>query len=274
MEKKNFIFFGTPRFAEIFLGELIENGLTPSMVITNPDRPAGRKKIITPPSVKTLAEGHGITVFQNKSETLNFKLGTSFGLVAAYGLIIPESVIRLFPKGVLCIHPSLLPELRGATPIQTALLENRAETGTTIFLLDKQIDHGAIIAQKKLAITGEDNYATLEEKLAKLSAELFSETIEKYLDGKIVPTPQDEKKATLTKKFSREDAFIEEKELKDAIEGKNSERVSAKIRAFSTEPGTWTIQNGKQIKLLECYILDGKLVLKKIQTEGKKPQTL
>lgn len=274
MQKDNFIFFGTPRFAEIFLREIIQFGFVPRAVITNPDKPTGRKKIITPPLIKTLAEENDIPVFQNKPETFNIELGVSFGLVAAYGRIIPDSVIRLFPKGILCAHPSLLPELRGATPIQTALLENRKETGTTLFLLDKFVDHGAILAQEKITIMENDDYASLEEKLAKLSAKLFSETIGKYIAGEIKPILQNEGEVTLTKKFSRDDAFISEEDLLNAIAGKSAEKVFGKIRAFQTEPGAWTIKNGKQIKLLAAVLENGKLRLTRVQYEGKKPQAL
>jgi methionyl-tRNA formyltransferase len=140
--------------------------------------------------------------------------------------------------------------------------------------LDKYVDHGAIIAQKKISIADDDDYSSLEEKLAKLSAELFSEVISKYLHGEITPSAQDEEKATLTKKFSRDDAFIPEDELHNAILGKNPTKVFGKIRAFQTEPGAWTIKNSKQVKLLGCVLEEGKLRLTQVQYEGKKPQIL
>ncbi len=278
MQNAQFVFFGTPRFAEIFLSEILKRGFIPSLVICNPDRPAGRKKILTSPPVKALAEKHGIPVLQpenkNELETLNLKLETSFGLVAAYGEIIPTSVIQKFPKGIIGVHPSLLPEFRGATPIQAVLLERKEKTGISLFLLDEKVDHGPTIAQKNVAIGESDDYLSLEKKLALAGADLFVEKIGGYLSGEIKPTLQDESQATYTKKFSREDAFVPEDGLKNALDGRGAEGVCAKIRAFSAEPGAWTIQNGKQVKLLKCEIAGGKLVLKKIQPEGKKPQTL
>ena len=287
----NFAFFGTPRFAEIFLSEIVRKGVVPSLVVTNPDRPAGRKKELAPPPVKVLAEKHGIPVFQEKLETLNLKLETQehgFGLVAAYGSIIPKSVIEIFPKGIICLHPSLLPELRGATPIQTALLEGREETGVSLFLMDEKVDHGQILSERKIAISENDDYVSLEEKLAKSGAELFIEIMPEYLSEKLSPIPQDESRATYTKKFPREAAFVPEAELKDALAGKGARQVSAKIRAFSKEPGAWTIIspgsstslgklnfcNPTQVKLLACEIVEGKLKLTKIQTESKKAQIL
>lgn len=272
---KNFAFFGTPRFAEIFLSGILARGFTPSFVVTNPDRPKGRKKEFTPPPVKVLAQKYGLAVLQPEKLSEKFQTdGSEFGVVAAYGNIIPKSAIAAFPKGIIGVHPSLLPELRGATPIQSALLEEKKETGTSLFLLDEKVDHGPVLNTKRVTINNDDDYISLEEKLAKTSAELFLETIEKYLSGEIVPAPQDESKATFTKKFSREDTFVSEDELTQALKGNGAEKVAGKIRAFSAEPGAWTIQNGKQVKLLACRIENGKLKLTKIQTEGKNPQTL
>jgi methionyl-tRNA formyltransferase len=270
----DFIFFGTPRFAEIFLSELLEKGLKPKAVVTNPDRPAGRKKEMTPPAVKMIAEKSGIPVFQPESLTGANLPEAEFGVVAAYGSIVPESVINMFPKGIICVHPSLLPKYRGATPIQTAILNEERETGTTLFLLDKLVDHGPILAQKEMGIAADEDYLSLEEKLARISAELFSEVIGKYVSGKLEPLPQEESKATLTKKFSRDDAFVPADELKNACEGTGATRIYAKIRALNPEPGAWTRVNGKEIKLLEAEMRDGKLVVKTVQPEGKKPYSL
>ena len=270
-----FVFFGTPRFAEIFLMGIMEKGFSPSLVVTNPDRPAGRKKELTPPPVKILAEKRGIPILQPDKLSVGFdSKGAEFGIVSAYGGIIPKVAIEAFPKGIIGVHPSLLPLLRGATPIQTALLEGKTETGVSLFLLDEKADHGPIINEKQAIIDENDDYLSLEEKLAESGAELFVETIEKYLSGEIAPETQDESKATFTKKFSREDAFVHPETLAAAERGEDAFLVSRKIKAFVAEPGAWTIKNGKQMKLLECAVLEGKLILKKIQTEGKNPQTL
>lgn len=274
IQNKKFVFFGSPLFAEIFLANILNAGFIPHIVVCNPDRKQGRKKILTPPSVKVLAEKNGIPVFQPEKLTAeNFK-EYDFAVVAAYSKIIPQTIIESFPNGVIGVHPSLLPAFRGATPIQSALLSGITETGTSLFLIDKEIDHGPLLGEEKIKIEEEDNYASLEEKLAHAGAKVFRKTIEKYLAGKIIPENQNHKKATFTKKFSRDDAFITPLDLENAKNGKNAFLTARKIKAFSTEPGAWTKQGEKQIKLLDGVVRDNKLVLTKIQIEGKKPQEL
>ncbi len=270
----DFVFFGTPRFAEIFLSELLEKGLRPKAVVTNPDRPVGRKKELTPPPIKILAEKAGIPVYQPSKLLRDDLPDAKLGVLAAYGSIVPQSIIDSFPKGIICIHPSLLPKYRGATPIQTAILNEERETGTTLFLLDKFVDHGPLLAQEKAEIGTGETYLSLETKLARLSAKLFSEIAEGYVSGKVAPVPQNEAGATLTKKFSREDAFVPADELKNACEGIGGAPIYAKIRALNPEPGAWTRIHEKEIKLLEAEMKDDKLVLKVVQPEGKKPYSL
>lgn len=282
MQKHNvpFVFFGTPRFAAIVLSTLLEHGLSPATIVTNPDRPVGRKKIITPPPTKILAQKSNIPILQpeslshSKFEIQNSKF--TLGVLAAYGKIVPKEVIELFPKGIIGIHPSLLPKYRGATPIQNALLEGDAKTGVTLFLTDEQVDHGKIISNAELLISNEDTYLTLEEKLAKLGAELLAQTLPGYLDGTIVPKEQEHAEATFTKKFSTDDAFVPIQDLEAALEGEKEKavRIDRMVRALNPEPGAWTLQNGKRMKLLGSRITEDKLLLTKIQLEGKKPQEL
>lgn len=275
---ESFVFFGTPRFAAITLDSLIHTDLIPSLVITNPDRPIGRKKVITPPPVKTLAAAHGIPVAQPESLS-DYRLPTadySFGILAAYGKIIPQQLTRSFPKDIIGIHPSLLPKYRGATPIQNAILCGDKETGVTLFLVDEKVDHGKIVASSEERIASGDTYRTLEEKLARLGAELLIRTLPDYLSGKIIPREQDHARATFTKKFLANDAFVPIEDLESAFGG-NAEkaiRIDRMIRALNPEPGVWTIQNGKRMKLLESKVIGGAVMLTKIQMEGKKPQEI
>jgi methionyl-tRNA formyltransferase len=273
-----FAFFGTPRFAEIILERLIQNGFVPSALICNPDRPVGRKKVITPPPTKLLAQKHNIPISQpEKLEIRNLRLEigkVDFALAAAYGKIIPKDIISTFPKGMIGVHPSLLPKYRGASPIQTAILNGEKETGITLFLIDEKTDHGKIIAQNTITITSNDNYNSLEEKLAEIGAELAIKTIPDYIDGKIITEEQNHTEATLTKKFETEDGFVSSEALQLAFNGEKSFELHKKICALNPEPGVWTLQNGKRIKLLESKLKDGKLILKKIQIEGKTPQIL
>jgi len=271
-----FIFFGSPEFAAIILERLIAAGLPPALIVCNPDRPTGRKKIITPPPAKIVAQKNGFPVLQPvdlktedfKSEIKDFDLG----IVAAYGQIIPKEIIGSFKNGVLGVHPSLLPKYRGATPIQSVILNGDRVTGVTLFLMDEQIDHGPILAQREFRIqnleSGIWNYETLHDKLAELGGDLLVETIPKYAKGEYKLQPQNDKDATYTKKFKDDDAYID-------LEKDDPVMVERRVRALNPEPGVWTFQNNKKrLKILEAEIIDGKLKLKKIQIEGKTPQNL
>ncbi len=268
----NFVFFGTPEFAAIILDKLIRTGLVPAAVVCNPDRPVGRKKIITPPPTKVLALRYGIKIFQ--PETLDISMfkylragEIDFAVVTAYAKIIPKEIIQAFKLGVIGVHPSLLPRHRGATPIQTAILEGDEVTGVTLFLMDEQVDHGPILAKRELTITDNDDCGTLTKKLAEVGAKLLIETLPKFLKGEIKPQVQNEKYATYTRKFTTDDAYVD-------LEKDDPILVVRKVKALNPEPGVWTIQGGKRTKILDAELRDGRLVLKKIQVEGKKPRLL
>ncbi len=286
----NYIFFGTPRFAALILEKLIASGMPPQVVVCNPDKPVGRKQIITPPPAKRIAEKHGIKVYQPKtlkSEETARELVEKSGkvdvaVVAAYGKLIPENIL-LFPKrGMVNIHPSLLPKYRGPTPIQSAIINGDEMTGVTLMALDEEIDHGPIIARRTVAVAGLE-YENLERILAEEGAELLVTTLPHYISGDIKSKPQNHDEATLTKKFSTDDAFVAYADLMSAVHGKDkkqAEQIERMIRALNPEPGMWTIikgeeiglPNGKRVKLLEAVIKNNTLILKKIQVAGKKPQ--
>ena len=283
-----FAFFGTPRFAEIVLEELITQGLIPSAVICNPDRPVGRKKIITPPPTKLLAQKHNIEILQPESLT-NYKLPVTdydFFVIAAYGKIIPKEILNTPKFGTLGIHPSLLPKHRGASPIQTAILDGDEETGVTLFLVDEKVDHGKTIAQNTITIINNDTYLSLEDKLAKLGAELLIKTLPDYINGKILPKEQDDGEATFTKKFETQDGFVSLDVLEAALQGEKAFWIHKKICALNPEPGAWTLRQAQgklskknsdkpqRMKLLESEFKGDRLVLKKIQIEGKTSQIL
>jgi methionyl-tRNA formyltransferase len=268
-----YIFFGTPRFAEIILGELLRE--PPVAIVCNPDRPFGRKKIITAPATKALAEKNNITVFQPETmaDLLALKpnleaLQPDFFVVAAYAKIIPQAILDIPRMGTLGVHPSLLPKYRGASPIQSAILNGETETGSTIYLMDEKTDHGPIISQEKLPAILDMSYLELEKKLAELSGTLLLKTIPNFFAGNITPRVQDESEATLTKKFKTEDGFIDADELTSTVKATEMLR---KIRGLNPEPGAWTIQHGKRIKLLKAKIYEGRLVLLETQREGERP---
>lgn len=271
LSKTNFAFLGTPEFAAIILEEIIKAGMTPALVVCNPDKPVGKKKIITAPPTKIIAQKYNIPVWQpEKIETEEFRnkfKKIDFALIAAYSKILPKEIIYAPRKGALVIHPSLLPRHRGATPIQNAILAGDEITGATLILADEKVDHGPIIAGKELEIKKDENYESLMERLAKLSSELILKTIPDWLADKIKLQTQNENYATCTKKFKTEDGFVD-------LEKESAETIMRKIRALNPEPGVWTIQNDKRTKILEAKLIDGKLKITKIQTEGKKPQSV
>lgn len=271
--KYPFIFFGSPRFAEIIFGELLRRGFIPDAVVCNPDRPVGRKKIITPPPVKILALENGIPVLQ-PGETENpddFSSlvkkhihEESFGVVAAYARIIPLPVLSLFPFGVLGVHPSLLPLYRGATPIQTAILNGETITGVSIYKMDERMDHGGILGRIEVPVLDSDRYVSLEEKLALAGSGLLTEMIPAYIGGGIVPLEQEHEKATYTKKIRTEDGFVD-------IGKDDPLLVFRKIRALSPDPGVYAFIGSKRTKLLTAVIESGKVIVTKIVEEGKNP---
>ena len=284
----NYIFFGTPRFGALVLKELISAGMPPLLVVCNPDKPVGRKQIVTAPPVKRIAEIHDIPVYQPKtlkSEEVMQELSRhdiDTAVVAAYGKIIPDNLLRLPKHGMVNIHPSLLLKYRGATPIQSAILEGDSVTGITLIVLDKELDHGPIIAQRTVTIDGR-GYEELELLLAEEGAELLVTTLSRYLSGDIQPKPQEHADATMTKKFTAEDAYVPYDDLRAAVTGDAvaASRIDRMVRAFAHEPGVWTeptdttlnLPVGKRVKILETRLEEGLLHLVRIQIAGKKPQS-
>ena len=275
----NYVFFGTPRFAELVLHELIAAGMPPAAVVCNPDRPVGRRRILTPPQVKQLAERNGIRVLQPEKLDTAFEqelaaLRPDFFVVAAYAKIIPQSVLDIARIGTLGTHPSLLPKYRGASPIQSVLLNGETRTGATIYLMDAKMDHGPILAQDELAIRGNETYLELEGSLAQQAGRLLAKTIPPFFAGTLEPRPQNESDATFTKKFTTENGFVPEHDLAAAESGDDAqtERIDRMIRALDPEPGAWTTREGKRIKLLAARNENGTLRLTRIQREGEKPK--
>ncbi len=214
LTKISAIFFGTDDFARTVLARLIKNGqFIFQAVVTQPDKPVGRKKIITPPPVKVLAQEEKIAVWQPAKLKTDFinqlkKTGADIFIVAAYGKILPAELINLPKYKTVNLHPSLLPKYRGPAPIQAALLNGDKITGTTLMLIDEKMDHGDIIAKSQITISKSDNYKSSSKKLAELSAELLINTLPDYLTGKIKPQPQDHSQATYTKIIRKEDGLI------------------------------------------------------------------
>ena len=277
-----FLFFGTPYFSARVLEKLIERGIVPAAVVTNPDRPVGRKKAITPPPVKVLAEKHGIKIYQPEKLDEPFinelkSLRPDFFLVFAYNKIFRKSFLAIPRLGTVGVHPSFLPKYRGPSPFQTALLDGERETGVTLYLLDEGVDSGPVLAKSQpIAIGPNDTFATLALKLADAGAEILVETLPRFTEGKITPQPQVESQATFTKKFTTEDGFVKPEDLEAAENGalEIAAKIDRKIRALNPDPGVWTMKDGKRIKLLEASIENGSLRLTVTQREGEKPRAV
>ncbi len=271
MSKAKIAFFGTPEFSVIILNELKKGGILPELIITAPDKRAGRGLKLTPPPVKVWAEENGIEYLQPEkldsdfTNSLNANRYTLF-LVAAYGKILPKEILELPTHGTLNVHPSLLPKFRGPSPIHSNILENVGMSGVTIMLLDEEMDHGAIVKSQKLKIESEMRAPELEDKLAHLGGKLLAETIPDWISGKIKSVPQDHARATYTKKITKEDGLID---LNDS-----AELNYRKFRAFYGWPGTYFFveQGAKKIRVIikDAELKNGVFKIKRVLPEGKK----
>lgn len=260
------IFFGTPSVSADVLEALVKNGLEVSLIVTNEDKPIGRKHLITPPPVKVVAEKYNIPFIQPKKlsevDWSRFDLAQSVGIVVAYGKIIPESVINLFPNGLLNIHYSLLPKWRGASPVESSILSGDAITGVSIQKLIFKLDAGAVIAEEKVEIDNAITTPELKNKLTDAGIKLLLETLPKYLAGEITPREQDENLATHCKKIEKADGEI--KESDSDIE------KWRKYRAYFGWPGTFYFDSaGKRNKITLADFKNEKFIIKKIIPEGK-----
>ena len=248
-DKIKIVFMGTPEFSAIILKELCQSKYKPILVVTAPDKPVGRKQILTSPPVKVIAQKYEIPAAQPekiaslKSEILNLK--PDLIVVAAYGQILPKEILEIPKFGCLNVHPSLLPRWRGPSPIQYTILNGDEKTGITIILMDEKMDHGPILTNSKLQITNPKiTYLELHNKLAEIGDKLLLETIPRWIKGEIKPEPQDESKTTYTKILTREDGEIDWK--------KSAEDLERQIRAFDPWPGSftfWEIMKGKLLRI-------------------------
>jgi len=272
MNEIKFAFFGTPFFAEVILDKLEHAGFLPSVIITTPDKPKDRGLALAIPETKKWARERNILVFQPvklDSEFISKLKEEKYDLfiVASYGKIIPKEIIDMPKYGTLNVHPSLLPKLRGASPIEGAILSGE-KTGVTIMLIDEEMDHGPIIAQKELDISNSEILSRneLEEKLAKMGGEILADTIPKWIAKELNAKEQEHKKATYTKKIKKEDGLIDLNE--------SAEKNLRKIRAYDGWPGAYFFinHNTRSVRVLikNAEIKEGKLDILRVVPEGKK----
>ncbi|MFN6202869.1 MAG: methionyl-tRNA formyltransferase, partial [Acidobacteriota bacterium] len=244
------IYLGTPQFAVPPLASLLAAGHEIVAVITQPDRPVGRKQVLTPPPVKLLAEAHGLPVHQpEKIRTPEARAifeplfsAVDAAVVAAYGRILPGWMLAAPRLGCLNIHSSLLPKYRGAAPINWAIAEGETETGVTLMQMDEGMDTGAIIAQRRVTIGADETAAELTRRLADLGAELLIGMLPEIAGGKIEAVAQDESAATLAPILKREDGAVDW--------SLTARQISTRRRGFTPFPGCHTFLAGQRLELV------------------------
>src|SRR3989344_7952332 len=283
IKKLNFVFFGTPDVASGTLEILKQAGFLPSLIVTSPDARAGRKMLIPPPPVKVWAIENNIPYIQPEKLDEEFcnQLKPSclepncLFIVVAYGKIMPKNVLEMPRLGSINIHYSLLPKYRGASPVESAILNGDRETGITIQQMEYKMDSGAIIAQEKVEILPEEKAPELRKRLIKIGGEFLVKTLSTssalqqvqgtspYVGGGWVGVKQDESKATYCVKIKKEDGLVN-------IETDSDETLWRKFRAYSHWPRTFFFKDDKRIIITDAELVDNKFVIKKILPEGKK----
>jgi methionyl-tRNA formyltransferase len=245
------IFMGTPEFAVPVLDALNVAGHKIVGVYTKPDRPTGRGKRLQAPPVKQYAVEHGLPVFQpaslRRDEAARQELASlapDLIVVAAYGLFLPVETFELPRLKTLNIHPSLLPQYRGSSPVSSAILNGDDVTGVTIIKLSEEMDAGDIAAQVETSIEPDETTDVLTERLFRTGADLLVDILPGWERGEIKPQPQDESQATFTIRLTREDGEIDWND--------SSDRILRKIRAYHPWPGTFTHWDGKTVKIIEA----------------------
>jgi len=296
-QKYSIVFFGTPDFSLATLKLLANNpDFEIISVVTQSDQPVGRGKKIVASPIKRLAQELKLKVLTDlktaTAEIVNLK--PDLGIVVAYGEFLPEKLLNAFKFGCLNIHPSLLPLYRGPAPIPACIFNGDKETGVSLMKLDKEMDHGPIVAQEKFKLTGAETTETLADQLSLVGAKLLLKTLPLYLEGKITPQEQNHELATFTELLKKEDGHLDfsqpaeklarqirgvlpwpKAETEITLKNKNIElkilQAEAVLLENNKKPvGEWLVENNQLIMI--CGNNSG-LNLKLIQPIGKNPQT-
>ena len=254
MDKKKIVFMGTPKFAVPVLEMLIEKyGV--DLVITQPDKKVGRKKVLTAPPVKVIAEEKGIKVLQpekisNDENVLSElkELNPDIIITAAYGQLVPETILEIPKYKCINVHGSLLPKLRGGAPIQYSILEDHGKTGITIMYMVKKLDAGDMISKVEVDILDSDNYESLHDKLSIAGRDLLKETLPNIFTGNIAPEKQDDSLATFARNILREDEKIDW--------NKSARQIFNQIRALDPTPGAFTYLDENILKIWNSEVVD------------------
>jgi len=288
--KAKIIFMGTSFFAKEVLRILLENKTQINLVVTQPDKPAGRKKDLKPSEVKIYSQEKKLSLKQFSKlsdEALSEikKINPDLVIVAAYGMIIPQKILDIPKLGFINVHTSLLPKLRGPSPIQTALLEGFKETGVTIMEMDAGVDTGDILSQKKVSIASDENYSTLEKKLIQATSGILNTTLEEYYRKEIESKKQNSEESSETRIIKKQDGKINWKD--------SAEDIYRCFKAYYEWPKVYTFWNNQKLTLIEISKTDkenskqpgevyqagdqicvktssGSIVLNKVQLAGKK----
>ncbi len=286
------IFMGTPQFAVPTLRTLIHEGYDILSVVTQPDRPKGRGRKLTPPPVKILAQEANLAILQPErldDGFLNLLLALKPDLlvVVAFGQIIPGKVLNAAKWRGINIHASLLPKYRGSAPIQWAIINNEEKTGLTTMFMDEGLDTGPILMQQEVDILEGETAGQLHDRLSSFAPGLLIKTLQGLAKGTIEKKKQDDSLATFSKKLTKEQGLIDW--------SWPAERLCGLIRGLDPWPGAFSYHNGKMLKLFGCFLVDdrqkvsvpgqikglterglevetgkGSLIVKEIQSPGKK----
>jgi len=304
------IFFGSSQYSIPVLKKLLK-ARKDILVITTKDKPAGRGKALTANPLKKYAQEKNLETFCPENldsislKKLKEKFKTNFpslGICCVYGKIIPSSWLDSFSKGILNVHPSLLPKYRGPSPAQFAILKGEKTTGISIIVMDSKVDHGPIVFQKNYSISPQNTANDLFDDLFSLAAAKISDIVDKQLAGKNKPKKQNHSQASFTRQIEKEDGFISLEAIKLAIAGKSikakllpkifrlanpktksfsPEIINQARKAFSPWPGIYTkvelTRKGKveerTLKILDTKINGKRLEIKTVQLESKNPVT-
>lgn len=249
------VFMGTPDFAVPCLKALIEDGNEIAAVFTQPDKPKGRGYTLTPPPVKVTALENGIEVYQpttlkdGDALALLHQLAPEMIVVVAYGKILPKEILELPPQGCVNIHASLLPQYRGAAPIQQAVLDGCAVTGVTAQCMDIGVDTGDILMKAETAIGENETADELHDRLSVMGAELIVKVVHAAAEGTLTREKQDDSKATHVGKLTKEMSVIDFSH--------SAQKIHDQVRGLNSWPSATTVLNGKRIKIHRTLVTKG-----------------
>lgn len=266
----DFAYFGTPYVARDTLRALVEEGYTPRVVISSPDAAKGRGLHLTPSDTKAWAQEHGLPVETPEVFDAAFLealagYGCQFAIVVAYGKILSQPLLDMFPRGVINVHYSLLPSYRGASPVETALRNGDACTGVTIQQMAYKLDSGNILAQRKVSIELTDTTLTLRPRLIATGAELLIEVLPSFMSGQLPGVPQDEDDVSYAPKIRKQEGQLDLSE--DALANWNT------YRALCESPGTYFFAEREgqrmRVKIASALYAEGEFRILRIVPEGK-----